>query len=111
MIYTQKAAYIVLTNRQILLIESDPTLGGPSKFLASVPREEATVSVIKSGLLFLKVQLDVSEPSQLQNPAVARVPSVRLTFPPLPPSLRVTGRKFVASLNAATPATEAQPRR
>lgn len=108
MLVSQRSAYIVLTDRQILLFGSNPQTGGPTKYLASVDRADATASIVKSGLLFLKVQLEVSPPSTPPNSASVQFPSLRLTFPPLPPSLRVTGRQLVSSLQRGVAVEEGQ---
>jgi hypothetical protein len=88
MAFVQKEAYIMLTDRQVLLFAGDPSTGGPRKYLASIPRGAVTTSVLKDGLLFLKVRLDVAGTNQ----------AVRLTFPPVPPSLRAAGRQFANAL-------------
>lgn len=97
--FVQKEAYIVLTDRQVVLFEADRTTGGPTKYLASVRRAEATASVVKDGRFRLKVQLDVSAPTGPVSLATTRLPSMRLTFPPLSPYCRRTGRQFAASLH------------
>jgi hypothetical protein len=86
--FVQKEAYLVLTDQQLLVFAGDPSTGRPGKHLASIPRPAITASVLKDGLLFLKVRLDVAGQKQ----------PVRLTFPPIPSSARVSGRQFAATL-------------
>ena len=86
--FVQKEAYLVLTDQQLLMFSANSSTGSPDKHLASIPRTAAVASIIKDGLLFLKVRLDVAGQKQ----------GIRLTFPPVPPSGRVSGRKFTAAL-------------
>jgi hypothetical protein len=89
--FVQKEAYLVLTDHQLLVFSGNSSTGGPGKHLASIPRAAVAASIIKDGMLFLKVRLDVAGEKQ----------AIRLTFAPIPPSGRVNGRQLATSLQRA----------
>jgi hypothetical protein len=86
--FVQRAVYIVLTDRQLLLFEADPYTGGPGKHLVSLPRELVTTTEPKVGMLFTKIQLNVRGWDQ----------GLALTFPPIPPSARRLGIQLANAL-------------
>lgn len=97
--YTKKPVWVILTSRQLLLFAAN---ANNRKLLARIPRESISIIKNKNGLLFLKMELAVAEMRPtLTRPAVP--PLIRLTFPPIPISLRITGRKIASALG--TPAT------
>ncbi len=102
----QRPSYIVLTDRKIIMFAANQRTGGAPGYLGSVPRADATASIIKAKIK-LTVQLDVVAPTK-QSVGTTRLPSMRLSFPPVPPSARQTGRQFVAALQVST-APEATP--
>jgi hypothetical protein len=86
--FSQREAYIVLTDRQLLLFEADVHTGGPGKHLVSLPRELVTVAELKVGVLFVKMQLNIQAWGQ----------GLKLTFPPIPPSTRRRGVELANAL-------------
>jgi hypothetical protein len=82
----QAEAYFVLTDRQVLMFQSDQ--GAPGKHLATIPRQYAHPVDVRDGAFFLKFFLHVDGWQQM----------LKLTVPPLPPRLRKRGRLFIKSL-------------
>ena len=82
----QAEAYLILTDRQLLVFQSDQ--GMPGKHLATIPRQYAHPVDVKDGAMFLKFFLHVDG---WQN-------MLKLTVPPLPPRWRKRGRLFIKSL-------------
>jgi hypothetical protein len=89
--FSQREAYIVLTDRQVLFFEAVRATGGPGKHLASFRRElvSCTGPTSRALGLFVRVRLGAEGLSQ----------PLRLTFPPLPPSLHAQGRQLAAALS------------
>jgi hypothetical protein len=89
--FAQRETYLVLTDRRLIFFAA---LGvyGPGKYQGSLARETITPTVLKDGV-FVKLQLDSTG---------ADAP-IRLTFPPMPPSLRVHGRALAAALASTAP--------
>jgi hypothetical protein len=82
----QAEAYLILTDRQLLMFQSDQ--GMPGKHLTTVPRQYAHPVDVRDGTLFTKFFLHVDG---WQN-------MLKLTVPPLPPRWRKRGRLFIKSL-------------
>ncbi|WP_410622715.1 hypothetical protein [Amycolatopsis sp. cmx-8-4] len=86
----QAEAYVVLTDRQILLFRSYS--GSPGKHIFGAPRHLVAITEPKSGFL-LKFQLYVQGWNQ----------DLALTVPPLPPSLRKRGVALTGLLPRIVP--------
>ncbi|QUQ63115.1 hypothetical protein [Kutzneria sp. CA-103260] len=82
----QAEAYFILTDRQVLVFQSDQ--GAPGKHLATIPRHLAHPVDVKDGTLFIKFFLHVDGWQDM----------LKLTVPPLPPRLRKRARLFIKSL-------------
>ncbi|MBI3688618.1 MAG: hypothetical protein HY241_15030 [Actinobacteria bacterium] len=96
--YANREAYVVLTDRQLILFEANPSTGSPGKHLTSIPRSAVAVHTIKDGRFLVKVQLAIRGSNEI----------LQLTFAPLPPSARVRGRAL-AALEGSTPPRTTQP--
>jgi hypothetical protein len=84
----QAEAYLILTDRQILIFQS--VAGSPGKHLGTIPRVYAHPVDVRDGLLFLKFFLQVDGWTEM----------LKLTVPPMPPYFRKRGRQFIGSLDA-----------
>ncbi|GAB3133995.1 hypothetical protein GCM10027258_04060 [Amycolatopsis stemonae] len=86
-ITTQRELYLLLTDRQLMFFEADPSTGGPRKALFGVPRGQVAITEPTSGFL-VKFELYVQGWDR----------ALTLSMPPIPPSMRKKGLRLLAGL-------------
>ncbi|HET9658321.1 MAG TPA: hypothetical protein VFP72_23415 [Kineosporiaceae bacterium] len=90
MAFAPQDVYLVLSDRQLMFFEANPSTGGPGRYLVGFPRSGLRVLEFASGF-FLKMLLDLGSGSA----------PMLLTFPPIPPKIRRNARALAAALPPA----------
>ncbi|WP_329055284.1 hypothetical protein OG738_17775 [Amycolatopsis sp. NBC_01488] len=86
-ITAQRELYLLLTDRQLMFFEADPSTGGPRKALLGVPRGQVAITEPTGGFL-VKFELHVHGWDR----------ALTLSMPPIPPSMRKKGLRLLAGL-------------